>query len=87
MGLGSANYSNIPASGNTIAYNQVNWLAGYNNLQRRDTSYKAGTGLNSNTLPIGWSTNITKAPIDGSILPAQIISASNLPLSGTKVKY
>lgn len=87
LGLGSANYSGTPSYNNTIAYNQVNWLAGYLNMKRRDTNYKAGSGLNSNAKPIGWNTNIVNASINASILPAQIISSDNLPNSGAKLKY
>jgi hypothetical protein len=80
LGLGSANYSNALAGQNTITLNMVNWQAGYNNLVRRDTAYKAWggsnhTGLFFNERPNGWSlNNINATNIDENILPKVIIT-------------
>ena len=82
VGLASANYSGVPSSNNTIAYNTVNWKAGYLSMGQRDTTYKAGSGTSANALPTGWSTNTVKATITPSILPVALIKEydyTNLP--------
>lgn len=74
-GLASSNYSGTPASHNTITNNKVNWIAGHLGGYRRDTAYKAGTGVNANELPSGWKTaNTVNAPINASVLPAVIVN-------------
>ncbi|MGZ3832372.1 MAG: right-handed parallel beta-helix repeat-containing protein [Mucilaginibacter sp.] len=87
VGLASANYSGVPSSNNTIGYNTVNWKAGYLNMGQRDTSYKAGSGVNSNTKPNLWNTNTVKASITSSILPAVLIKEYNYPPTPPKVTY
>ena len=72
-GLGCSNFSNVPASNNTITSNKVNWIAGHWGGYRRDTVYRAGTGLNINPMPNGWKSNTVNAPINTSILPATLI--------------
>ena len=89
LGLGSANYSGVPSVGSTIAYNTIEWKAGYAlcgcNFER-DTAYKPGSGVNSNARPIGWNTNIVKASLGPNILPVNLISEYDYT-NPPKVKY
>jgi len=73
-GLVTANYSGTPASSNTITGNKVNWIAGHYGGYRRDTAYKAGTGVNLNPMPTGWKANTVNAPITAAVLPAVIVN-------------
>ena len=74
FGLASSNYSGQPSANNTVAHNQVNWLAGRLRGIRRDTVYKPGSGANINDMPAGWNTNIVNAPIDESVLPDSLVN-------------
>jgi len=87
VGISSSNYTNTPASNDTIAYNTIYWLAGYLNMGKRDTVWKPHVTTILNPRPVGWDTNITNSPINGSILPLSIISYENLLASSTKKIY
>jgi hypothetical protein len=73
FGLGSNNYTTTPTFNNTTTNNKVNWIAGHWGGYRRDTVYRAGSGVNYNPMPTGWNANILAAPISASILPAVLI--------------
>lgn len=81
-GLVSANYSGVPSNNNTISGNLINWQAGYMNMKRRDTVYKAGSGVNINSMPAGWSTNTVSAPIKAAnLLPAVMINPAKIAVN------
>ncbi|HTD99611.1 MAG TPA: right-handed parallel beta-helix repeat-containing protein [Mucilaginibacter sp.] len=79
LGLGCANYSGAPCNNNTVAYNQVNWQAGYLNMKRRDTCFKPGTGATLCARPTGWETNIVNAPLKPvAFFPTVLINVARL---------
>jgi hypothetical protein len=65
-GINCGNYSGLASNNINISYNKVRWY------QSKGTEWDLW--LDNVTTPAGWSTNIQKANIDASILPATIIT-------------
>lgn len=89
-GITSANNgSGIPMVNNEISHNEIHWIAGYSGIGiiampgiHTDTVYKAGIGSNTNSLPIGWSTNVVYPASSGlnpSVLPADLWVSCTTP--------
>jgi parallel beta-helix repeat protein len=68
VGIAYGNYSNLTSTDVTMSYNKVKY---YNTAgNEMDEWWDPGTTIQ----PAGWTTNIQKASIDATILPATIIT-------------
>jgi len=65
-GINCGNYSGLASNNINISYNKIRWY------QSKGTEWDLW--LDNVTTPAGWSTNIQKANIDASMLPATIIT-------------